>query len=124
MSRHWIRILGPVVFLNAALLYAAAPPSNLVQLAELTPSTRATNDWFGISIAVSGNTVVVGDFDANIETFGAVYVYVKPASGWANMTQVAKLTSSDNGEGFGTSVAISGNTVVVGAANTSNFDAP
>src|ERR1700730_18525607 len=124
MPRHWIRVLVAVVFLNAALLYAAAPPSTLVQVAELTPSTRATNDWFGISIAVSGNTVVVGDFDANIETFGAVYVYVKPASGWANMTQVAKLTSSDGGEGFGTSVAISGNIVVVGAANTSNFDAP
>src|SRR5258708_30515164 len=108
--------------LNATLLRAATPPINLVQLAELTPSTRVTNDWFGISIAVSGNTVVVGDFDANIETYGAVYVYVKPASGWANMTQVAKLTSSDNGEGFGTSVAISGNTIVVGAANTSNFN--
>src|ERR1700741_4400209 len=108
---------------TGSLLLAATPPVTLTQLAELTPSTRATNDWFGISIAVSGNTVVVGDFDANIETYGAVYVYVKPASGWTNMTQVAKLTSSDNGEGFGTSVAINGNTIVVGAANTSNFNA-
>jgi len=64
---------------------------------------------------------VVGDFDPNTENYGAVYVYVKPASGWQNMTQVAKLTSSDNGQGFGVSVAISGNTIVVGAANTSNF---
>ena len=116
--------LVSMVFLGVTLLQAATPPVTLVQLAELTPSTRATNDWFGISIAVSGNTVVVGDFDANIEQYGAVYVYVKPASGWTNMTQVAKLTSSDNGQGFGTSVAINGNTVVVGAANTSNFDAP
>jgi len=107
--------------LNGTLLHAATPPVTLAQLAELTPSTRATNDWFGISIAVSGNTVVVGDFDANIETFRAVYVYVKPSTGWANMTQVAKLTSSDNGEGFGTSVAINDNVIVVGAANTSNF---
>jgi hypothetical protein len=114
-------ILFSTIFLNAAVLGAATPPVSLVQLAELTPSTRASNDWFGISIAVSGNTVVVGDFDANIENYGAVYVYVKPASGWANMTQVAKLTSSDNGEGFGVSVAVSGNTIVVGAANTSNF---
>jgi hypothetical protein len=106
------------------LLHAAAPPASPVQRAELTPSVRSTNDWFGISIAISGNTVVVGDFDANIETYGAVYVYVKPANGWANMTQVAKLTSSDNGEGFGVSVAISGNTIVVGAANTSNFATP
>jgi FG-GAP repeat len=115
-------ILFSASILNATILHAATPPISLVQLADLTPSVRATNDWFGISIAVSGNTVVVGDFDANIETYGAVYVYVKPASGWTNMTQVAKLTSSDNGEGFGTSVAISGNTIVVGAANTSNFN--
>src|SRR5258708_29406874 len=122
-----LRLLSTIIslasMLNATLLHAATPPINPVQLAELPPSTRATNDWFGISIAVSGNTVVVGDFDANIETFGAVYVYVKPSTGWANMTQVAKLTSSDNGEGFGTSVAINDNVIVVGAANTSNFHA-
>jgi len=106
--------------LNAPISVASTAPG-LVQLGELTPSTRVSGDWFGISIAVSGNTVVVGDFDLNIESYGAVYVYVKPSTGWGNMTQVAKLTSSDNGEGFGTSVAISGNTIVVGAANTSNF---
>jgi hypothetical protein len=92
------------------------------QLAELTPTNGVKNDWFGISIAMSGNTVVVGDFDANIEQYGTVDVFVKPASGWSNMTQTATLTSSDNGTGFGVSVAISGDVIVVGAANTSNFN--
>ncbi len=101
---------------------APAVPATWQQLAELTPSARAKNDWFGISIAMSGNTVVVGDFDANIEEYGTVDVFVKPAGGWANMTQTATLTSSDNGTGFGTSVAISGDIIVVGAANTSNFN--
>ena len=113
-----------ILVLSATLaLSETAPtvPANWAQLAELTPSNRAKNDWFGISIAASGNTVVVGDFDANIEEFGTVDVFVKPASGWSNMTQTATLTSSDNGVGFGTSVAISGNVIVVGAANTSNF---
>jgi hypothetical protein len=100
---------------------AFAAPANWQQLAELTPTNRTKNDWFGISIATSDNTVVVGDFDANIEDFGTVAVFMKPASGWTNMTQTATLTSSDNGTGFGTSVAISGNIIVVGAANTSNF---
>jgi hypothetical protein len=123
------RVRWSLVVLGLGLLcvmngWAATPPVTWAQLAELTPTVRATNDWFGNSIAISGNTVVVGDFDANIESYGAVYVYVKPVGGWTNMTQVAKLTSSDNGEGFGTSVSISGNTVVVGAANTSNFGAP
>jgi hypothetical protein len=99
----------------------ATPPPGLSQLAELTPAVRVNQDWFGVSIAISGNTVVVGDFDANIEQYGTVDVFVKPPTGWANMTQVATLSSSDNGQGFGTSVAISGDTIVVGAANTSNF---
>jgi FG-GAP repeat len=116
-------LLAAIVCLAATVLHAATPPATLVQVAELTPSTRAANDWFGLSIAVSGNTVVVADFDPNIEAYGAVYVYVKPANGWTNMTQVARLTSSDNGEGFGISVSISGDTIVVGATNPSNFDA-
>jgi hypothetical protein len=95
-----------------------------MQLAELTPTERADGDWFGISVCVSGDTIVVGAFDPNIEQYGSVYVYVKPSGGWSNMTQVAELTSSDNAPGFGTSVAISGNTIIVGAANASNFDAP
>ena len=108
-------------FLFVTSVQAAQPPLKLVELALLTPSDGIANDWFGFSIAVSGNTVVVGAFDPNTEQYGAVYVYLKPSTGWKNMTQVAKLTSSDNGQGFGTSVAISGNTIVVGAANTSNF---
>src|SRR5271170_4919877 len=98
----------------------AAFAATAQQLAELTPGTRAKNDWFGISVAMSGNTVVVGDFDANIEQFGTVDVFVKPASGWANMTQTATLTSSDNGVGFGTSVAISSHIIMVSPANPPN----
>ena len=48
---------------------------------------------------------------------GAAYVFTEPGSGWANMTQTAKLTASDACGGrlsSATSVSISGNTVVVG----------
>ena len=124
MSKSRLMLCALFVTLCLSTLHAAPPPAIPQQVAELTPSQRANNDWFGYSIAISGNTVVVGAFDANIEKFGTVYVYVKPDNGWTDMTQVAILTSSDSGEGFGTSVAISGNTIVVGAANTSNFEAP
>jgi hypothetical protein len=118
-------LVTSILVLCATLaLQDAALAGNWQQFAELTPTNRAKNDWFGISIAMSGNTIVVGDFDANIEQFGTVDVFVKPAGGWSNMTQTATLTSSDSGVGFGTSVAISGNIIVVGAANTSNFNAP
>lgn len=92
------------------------------QLAELTPANRTNQDWFGISVAISGNTVVVGAFDSNIETTGTAYVFVQTPGGWGNMTQTAILSPSDGGAGFGTSVAISGDTIIVGAANASNLD--
>ena len=118
-------VLTVILFLFSCLRIVAsaertAGTNAWVQLAELTPTKRVNRDWFGVSAAVSGNTVVVGAFDANIEQTGAAYVYVKPSSGWGNMTQTAALTPSDGGQGFGTSVAISGNTIIVGAANASN----
>jgi FG-GAP repeat len=117
-----VTVLSILVLCTTLVSSQAAFAANWQQLAELTPSNRVKNDWFGISIAMNDDTVVVGDFDANIEDFGTVDVFVRPSSGWANMTQTATLTSSDSGTGFGTSVAINGNIIVVGAANTSNFN--
>jgi hypothetical protein len=125
--RRMTSILGTILALTLLLCFSASAQwtgetNAWAQLAELTPATRVNQDWFGVSSAISGNTVVVGAFDANIEKTGAAYVFVKPSSGWGNMTQTATLTPSDGGEGFGTSVAISGNAIIVGAANASNLD--
>jgi hypothetical protein len=75
-------------------------------------------DDFGTSVAISGGTVVVGADDAR--NGGRVYVFTRGATGWR---QVAELVGSDTtadaefgGDFFGTSVAISGATVVVGAS--------
>jgi hypothetical protein len=97
-----------------------AQPTVWKQLAELTASDAAGNDELGYSVAISGNTVAVG---APYETIGtnehqgAVYVFTRPASGWSNMTQTAKLTVSDGtlSAYLGYSVAFSGNTIVAGA---------
>ena len=93
--------------------------ANMTQTAKLTASDGAAGDYFGYSVSISGNTVVVGA-SATVGTNsyqGAAYVFTEPGSGWANMTQTAKLTASDGaaGDDFGNSVSISGNTVVVGA---------
>jgi hypothetical protein len=103
----------------------AAPPSGYSLLGELTSSDGTPVNLFGDSIAVSGNTVVIGapvDVVNGTSYVGAVYVFEKPASGWENMTQVAKLTPSE-GEGdirLGISVAISGDTIVAGAIGISD----
>jgi hypothetical protein len=51
---------------------------------------------------------------------GAAYVFVKPAGGWADATQTAKLTASDGaaGDALGFSVAVSSDTIVAGAVGT------
>jgi len=90
-----------------------------VQQAELTARDGAANEFLG-RVAVSGNTIAAGvpqhavGLSANQ---GAVYVFVKPASGWANATQTAELTASDGetADGLGSSVAVSGNTIVASA---------
>ena len=116
-----------IVCFASCVSFAASNPqpattSGWAQLAELTPTTRNNQDWFGVSVAISGGTVVVGAFDPNIESTGTAYVFVKPSGGWGNETQTATLTPSDGGAGFGTSVAISGDTIIVGAANASNLN--
>jgi hypothetical protein len=83
------------------------------QSAKLTAS--GASGLVGISVAVSGDTVVVGD--DTIFLVGSAYVFVKPGGGWSTMTETARLNPSDGGsyDAFGHSVAISGDTVVVGA---------
>ncbi len=88
-----------------------------IQEAELTASDGAANYDFGFSVAVSGNTIVIGAPGATSgETpgVGAAYVFVLSGGAW---TQQAELNSSDGvgADNFGSAVAVSGGTVVVGA---------
>ena len=88
------------------------------QVDALTGSDQSTqyNSEFGASVAVSGETIVVGAPGASqvAEDAGQAYVFTETATGWK---QVAELNHSDSvtGSGFGASVAISGETIVVGA---------
>lgn len=99
---------------------------NMTQTAKLLASDGQAYDDFGVSVSISGNTVVVGATELgsvdpdDSHLPGAAYVFTKPGTGWTNMTQTAKLTPSDGvgGDEFGTSVSISGNTVVVGSLYT------
>jgi hypothetical protein len=75
---------------------------------------------FGRSVAISGNTIVIGAPFRQVGRHtdqGAAYVFVKPASGWRSATPTTELTAAGGAvdEFFGESVAISGNTVLVGA---------
>jgi len=94
---------------------------DLTETAKLTPRAGETVFQFGTAVAIDGDTVVVGATDYNTPASGAAYVFVKPASGWANMTQTARLIAADGaaGDSLGYSVGVSGNTVVAGAWDAS-----
>ena len=93
----------------------------IIEDARLVASDGEASDAFGFSVAVSGDTVVVGAFGDDIganTSQGSAYVFVRPAGGWAGaLAENAKLTASDGVafDDFGVSVAVSGDTVVVGA---------
>ena len=88
------------------------------QVAKLTAADVATGDWFGRSVALDGGTIVVGadDDDDGGTDSGSAYIF-RTDDGGATYGQVAKLTASDAaaGDSFGVSVAIDGDTIVVGA---------
>jgi hypothetical protein len=87
------------------------------QQQKLTASDGAVGDWFGNAVALSGDTAVIGAFGDDIGSNanqGSAYVFVRSGTGWA---QQQKLTASDGAQDdvFGISVALSGDTVMVGA---------
>ena len=92
-------------------------PLAWLQTAELTASDGAANDRFGYSVSVSGPLAIVGAtyhaVGANAHQ-GAAYVFVQSGTTW---TQQQELTASDGAasDDFGTSVALSGTTAIVGA---------
>lgn len=87
-----------------------------LELAKLMPIDGHDEDLFGSSVAISGNLAVIGapGDDDNGEDSGAAYVF--DVSG---RYQRVKLLASEGttGDRFGTSVAIEGFNVIVGAAH-------
>ena len=101
---------------SPASAVAASPraaPSIGKQLAELKGSDTLAGDAVGVSVAISGTTVVVSapGFAKNA---GRAYIFARTATGWK---QAAELRGSDTvaGDYFGDSVATSGTDAIVGA---------
>jgi len=116
-----------VVGSNSGTAYVFVKPAAgwtgvLHEDAKLTAS-----DGFGfVAVAISGDTIVAGapgaTADSNVLE-GAAYVFTKPTTGWsgslhenAKLTPTSYIPATGVGDGFGTSVAVAGDTIVVGKA--------
>ena len=100
----------------------------IAQQAYLKASNTDAGDAFGSSVAVSGDTVVVGaqressnatgvngdQSDNSAAVAGAAYVFVRNGTTWTQQAYL-KASNTEANDLFGISVAVSGDTVVVGA---------
>ncbi len=100
--------------------------TNWSQQAFLKASNAEIEDWFGRTVAISGDTVVVGAIwedsaatvvdgnqnDNSLQNAGAAYVFVRTGTNWYQQAYLKPSTRSYN---FGQDLAISGETVAVGA---------
>lgn len=87
------------------------------QQQKLMPSDSAASDVFGRSVALSGETAVIGASDAQVggnEEQGAAYVFTRSGATWSEQQ---KLTGSDGAayDRFGGAVALDGQMIIVGA---------
>lgn len=87
------------------------------EVRKLTASAAAAYDYFGTSVAVSGDTALVGDIEALLNVAGSAYVFERDQGGAGAWGEVNRLIASDTADGdeFGIAVALSGDTAFVGA---------
>lgn len=90
--------------------------------AKLTASDAASHDWFGQSVSISGDYLIVGAHgdDDNGDSSGSAYVFMRDGTNWI---QQFKMTAWDGAAGdyFGLSVSISGDYTLVGAPYHDNI---
>ena len=111
---------------DSGAAYVFTKPANgwadMTQTARLTASDAAADDEFGTSVAVHGDTIVVGAPEEDPGARGSAYIFTKPANDWADMTETAALRGESGGDRFGRSVAVYGDTVVVGTPEEGTND--
>lgn len=109
-------VSGAIDFAGAAFVLAFTDGQWVVEQRLIAPD-RAASDFFGTSVAIDGNTVVIGAPGDGLVSDGADegsgYVFVRTNGIWS---YEAKLIASDpaGGDNCGESVAIEGNVALLG----------
>ena len=124
-----VAVSGHRVLVGATTAFAFAPAGGAAyiferdlngawpQVAQIVSDDIYNSDCFGIAVALDGDIALVGaeNADYNSTDSGAAYVFVRQPDG--NWPQVAKIGADDGSydDRFGSSLALSGNTAVIGA---------
>ncbi len=121
---------------GAVYLFARDSGGNWAPGAYLKPSNTGPGDSFGASVALDGDTLVVGaPYEDSAETgaagdgtddsapdAGAVYVFTRDSAGMWSQRAYLKASNTDPGDDFGIAVALDGDTLVVGASREDSIE--
>jgi len=114
---------------NAGAVYVFAPVGQAwAQQAYIKASNTGSQDLFGASVGLSGDTLVVGapgeaskasgvngsQANDSAAGAGAAYVFARSGATWSQQAYL-KASNPDAQDNFGLSVGVSGNAVIVGA---------
>lgn len=93
------------------------------QQAKLTAKDGRPNDYFGISVAVHGDRLMVGAVEGgnNGVRTGAVYVYERVNKAWTLVQKIVPPSAAPT-DYFGYAVALEGNVAIIGAPQTDTVD--
>lgn len=128
MTNFPLRVAATVVALTSlvSVAWSSSPTfSAFNSHAYLKASNTDLGDRFGFAVAADGDVLVVGAFnesgDVEPDTGeGAVYVY-SASAGTPQFVTRLKASNADVGDLFGASVAVSGDTIVVGAPHEASL---
>ena len=108
---------------GAAYVFVQSGTNWAQQGSMLTASSGgAASDWFGVSVALSGSTALVGAYNKTIganSRQGAAYAFGRSGTTWTQQTLPSPADGAA-GDNFGYSVGVSGTTAVIGAYHKSN----
>lgn len=104
---------------DAGIAYVFERAGGWSQQAELVAEEPGEFDGFGVSVALDGDTALIGAAgydDGDATNRGAAYVFERSGGGWSETERLAA-ADGDPGDEFGISVALDGNLALVGVEN-------
>lgn len=116
--------------IGAAYVYVRAANGQWSEQAKLTADDgNATEDAFGVAVAVDGDTVLVGAKGALLagdtgNATGLAYVFTRASNGTWTQDATLRVQNRAQGDEFGSSVALEGDTALIGAQRAARGVAP
>ena len=105
---------------GAAYVFTRDQNQNWNQQAKLTASDARPSLNFGRSVSIQDGKILMGatGYDSTTRTYGAVYLFQKDAQN--QWIQESKFNANDSSSRIGENISVSGNTLVIGAPNSTD----